>query len=149
VVASVVFNKTGVLITNTDSFPCQGGLSEVLMKRCTFIDTGSFLFFYETSTGMTGSLLAQVDRIDRELPQIDHLVYSPSSATSQPVLAVVTLNESGTMLTSGWIASGARSFLKYYTANATEEIFFSDLAGNVNSGVLKVDWIIPPSGGGT
>jgi hypothetical protein len=35
--------------------------------------------------------------------------------------------------------------VKYYTKNTTETVWFTDLAGNAGSGMVKVDWIIPPS----
>jgi hypothetical protein len=50
---------------------------------------------YRDSSGMTGTVIATVDWIDTVAPKVDKVVYSPAVSTSEPVLATLTLTESG------------------------------------------------------
>jgi hypothetical protein len=135
-----------VTITNTTFTPCQGGASEVNGGSCTFTGNGSYTFTYQATNGTTGQMTATVHRIDTIAPQIANLTYNPSTTTSLPVMATLTLTESGTV--PGWIKVNDLTRMKFFTANTTETVDFFDLAGNVGSGQVAVTRIVPPSGGG-
>jgi hypothetical protein len=62
-----------------------------------FTDNGDFTFMFRDGAGNTGSLLASVDRIDKEVPEAVSVSYSPDMLTSGSVVATITLNETGTV----------------------------------------------------
>jgi hypothetical protein len=80
VVASLTFNKTGVIIDSTYHL---------------FTGNGEYTFTYHDQAGNTGSAIAKVDRIDTTPPTATNLTFSPASLTSGNVLATLTLSETG------------------------------------------------------
>jgi hypothetical protein len=64
----------------------------------TFTQNGTFLFTYQDHLGRTGSTMATVTRIDKDPPQVVSITYSPSTTTAGPVVATITLNETGTVV---------------------------------------------------
>ncbi|MDR0608310.1 MAG: hypothetical protein LBG52_08500 [Candidatus Peribacteria bacterium] len=109
-----------------------------MRRQCSFTENTGFTFTYQTATGLTGAEVASVDRIDRQAPTAS-LRYTPAMTTSQPVLATLTLSETGVV--PGRIAIDGKTFVKYYTANTTETISFTDVAGNAADQLLTISRI--------
>ncbi|MDR2541176.1 MAG: hypothetical protein LBD11_05425, partial [Candidatus Peribacteria bacterium] len=87
--ATITFNKPNVTVTN------NGGNTSY-----TFTGNGSFTFEFVDQYGNTGAETATVNRIDKTIPSIISMVYSPNAQTSGPVIVTITLNKPGTVV--GW-----------------------------------------------
>jgi hypothetical protein len=105
----------------------------------TFTGNDSFIFNFVDHVGNTGSKTATVNWIDKTLPQITNLTYTPDSATSGNVEVSITLNEAGIM--AGRSTSDNLTFTKIYSANVTETLNFTDVVGNANSTGIFINWI--------
>jgi hypothetical protein len=92
------------------------------------------------STGFT------ITRIDITNP-IGTVSYTPTSGawTSGEVLITLTTSETITATPSGRTASGTNTYTKTYTANGSETVNFTDVAGNTGSVEVQVDWIVVPT----
>jgi hypothetical protein len=133
VIASISFDKPGVLITN------NGGNTHYV-----FTNNGDFTFQYSDPAGNTGNLTVTVDRIDKVLPVATSLTYSTSSLTNGTVLATLTLSEPGNV--AGWDAVNATTFTKIFSTNFVGTVSFTDLVGNTSSTgvqITRIDTTIP------
>jgi hypothetical protein len=146
VLAEVYFNKSGVVITNTNFAPCEGGETEVKNKACTFTGNATFTFTFQDIAGNTGSKEAKVTRIDKQAP-IATITYSPNVLTYDSVVATVTLNETGTV--EGRQKINATTSSKTYSDNATGEVYFYDAVGNRSFTTFTISWIMQYVGGGS
>jgi hypothetical protein len=82
VLATIVFNKTGVTITN------NSGSDEY-----EFTGNGTFTFEFVDSYGNTGSEEAVVNWIDKINPEALSVIYSPSTSTNGIVTVTLTVSE--------------------------------------------------------
>jgi hypothetical protein len=136
----VQFNQPGITIIGCAiqdiPTPCSDDEATYL-----FTGNGEFTFIwsgYET----TGMMTATVDRIDRIAPTAT-IVYTPLTPTVGPVIATLTLNETGTV--EGRMQLTATTAMKVYLANTTETATFADSAGNTGSASLSINRITPPA----
>ena len=58
-----------------------------------FTGNGTYLFQYSDAAGNTGTIEAEVTRIDKELPYATAVSYTPPTITSTSVEATVYLNK--------------------------------------------------------
>jgi hypothetical protein len=92
--------------------------------------------------------------IDRTLPTIVSVVYTPSEWTGGSVTVVVTISETGGAAPvgweiEGWTKSGNTRYTTTYTGNVTTSATFIDLASNpVTTGIVvaNIDKIAPNCG---
>jgi hypothetical protein len=79
------------------------------------------------------------------LSPIGTITYSPDTKTNQDVIATLTLNMSGNILSGNdWIATGTdgKQFTKLYTGNITnEEVIFQEEKGFTGSAFITIDRI--------
>lgn len=101
----------------------------------TFTENGEFAFeIKDIFTGMTNTILAKVDWIDKESP-VGTISYSTTNKTNNSVIATLTTNEDVTILNNNNSSS-------YEFAENGEFTFeFVDKAGNKGTALAKVDWI--------
>jgi len=58
-----------------------------------FTDNGSYRFQYSDPAGNTGTIEAEVTRIDKNIPFATAVSYTPPTLTNTPVEATVVLNK--------------------------------------------------------
>ncbi len=130
VVASIIFNKTGVTVTNN-----------WWATWYVFTNTGSFTFTYQDALGNTGSSTATVTWIDKIAPTATWS-FSTTALTNGNVSVTLT----GYSETLTWINTTSHVF----TGNDSFTFTFSDLAGNTGSWtaiVNNIDKIAPTATG--
>jgi hypothetical protein len=129
-----------------------GEIKTVTLTGTTYTFTvpqnGRYLFEYAGSYthGATGDIPAKITRIDKIKPEIITKTYDPSTAVRGPVTVTLVLSESGTV--AGWKKVDDMTYTKVYTENQDEIVKFYDLAGNFNTTIISVSWIVPGGGGG-
>jgi hypothetical protein len=141
VVATLTFNKSGVMITNANFTPFTT-LSVGDSVDYLFTGNGYYLFTFIDPAGNTGQATAVVNRIDKLPPQITSLTYTPSSTTNQDVVATITLNEpiqppSGRTALDG----NAQAFSRTFTGNTSLAVSLLDLVGNQTTTGITIDRI--------
>jgi hypothetical protein len=84
-----------------------------------------------------------IDRIDTTPPTAVNVSYSPNTSTLGIVEVTLLLD---TVITPipGWIGTTGQVFTRTYAANTTDTVQFFDLAGNVGSTGIFIDWIQNP-----
>ncbi len=104
----------------------------------TFTDNGSWTFLFEDALGNTGTVVAEVNWIDKEAPTCT-ISYNPATATNQDVVATIVLSD-GTVTSDG----GATHV---FTRNGVWTFNFTDDLGNAGTATAVVDWIdkTPPT----
>jgi hypothetical protein len=80
VIATPIFNKSGVVITSANT-------------QYVFTGNGIYTFTYRDPAGNTGSETAFVNRIDTTAPSVISLTYNPAGATNLDVTATLTVDE--------------------------------------------------------
>ncbi len=120
IVATITFNEENVTITNNDG------------NTYTFHENGTFTFEFVDRAGNTGTAIATVNNIDRELP-VATIHYDVNRWTNGDVMATVTFDKENVTV------EGGNTHL--FTQNGTHEFKFVGPAGNAGIAVAKVDWI--------
>jgi hypothetical protein len=69
-------------------------VSEASGGLCTFTGNGTFTFEFEDSYGNTGTETAMVNRIDRTLPAVVSVTYTPTTPTAEKSLVTMVFNKS-------------------------------------------------------
>jgi hypothetical protein len=128
VLATLHFNKTGVVITNANFFPFQP-LSMGESVDYLFTGNGYYQFSFVDPAGNTGTATAVVTRIDRT-PPVAKFTYVPSTTTNQDVLATLTTDEP-LQTPIGRTKLNATTFTRLFTGNTSTEVSLVDMVGNV------------------
>ena len=102
----------------------------------TFTGDGTFTFEFSDLAWNTWSATATVNRIDTTTPTAT-IIYTPTSwsKTSGDVIAIITLDETGTITNNWWLTGYT------FTGDGTFTFEFSDLAWNTWSATATVDRI--------
>ena len=103
-----------------------------------FTENGPWNFTFEDALGNTGTVVAEVNWIDKEAPTCT-ISYNPATATNQDVVATIVLSD-GTVTSDG----GATHI---FTRNGVWTFNFTDDLGNADTATAVVDWIdkTPPT----
>ena len=126
VIASITFNKNDVTITNNE------GSNQYIFDK-----NGEFTFEYVDSEGNTGTNIAKVNWIDKEVPEIN--VEYENINNGKAVNVIIQSNEELVAI-DGWTLSDDRlSMSKIFYRNQTETVEISDLVGNVIETTIHVD----------
>ncbi len=106
----------------------------------TFTENGSFTFEFTDAAGNTGTAIATVANIDKTIPTVSDITYSPAILTNQNVVATITISD-GTVTSSG----GATHT---FTENGSWTFMYEDALGNTGTAVATVHWIdkVAPTG---
>lgn len=75
------------------------------------------------------------------IPPVATIMYSPSGWTSGDVVVIAEMSEDLLTPLTGWVLSGTHRYTKTFSANAQENLIFSDLAGNTGSAMVTVNTI--------
>jgi hypothetical protein len=82
------------------------------------------------------------DQGEKKCSLIGTLEYKPRTETGGPVTAILRLNLSGTVLSSGWQQVDGFTYTKVYYDNTTEVVDFESPFGpSVGSGLVHITWI--------
>ena len=126
VIASITFNKNDVTITNNE------GSNQYIFDK-----NGEFTFEYVDAEGNTGTNIAKVNWIDKEVPEIN--VEYENINNGEAVNVIIQSNEE-LIAIDGWTLSDDRlSMSKIFYRNQTETVEISDLVGNVIETTIHVD----------
>lgn len=101
----------------------------------TFTENGAFTFELVNSLGETGSVTAEVDWIDKEVPTAV-LTYSPQTTTNGEVLVTMHPSEEVTVTNT---KNNSRTIR--VTENGSVRFEFEDKAGNIGFAEEEVTWI--------
>lgn len=106
----------------------------------TFTANGEYTFEFEDAAGNTGTAVANVTWIDKDLPTAT-VKYSTTNLTNQDVTATVTFDREGTKIVdeNGAIIENGNTYV--FTENGIHEFDFVEPAGKRGVAVAKVDWI--------
>ncbi len=100
----------------------------------TFTENGTFTFEFVDDYGNQNTLLAEVNYIDKLLPE-GSISYSTIKNTLDPVTVTLTSNEEIIILNN----DGLNTYT--FTENGQFEFIYQDLAGNINKTLAVVSWI--------
>ena len=92
------------------------GCSEPILGETTytFTDNGSYVFNFTDLLGNPGSTNASVSWIDKGEFTIT-MTYEPQNPHSGNITVIATLNSTGGVAPSGWIASGDRQYTRIFS----------------------------------
>jgi len=121
VIASISFNKDGVVITNNDR-----------NNTYTFTENGEFTFEFIDEAGNIGTATATVTWIDKVLP-VATITYSTENPTNEDVTASISFDKEGVEV------EGGNTYT--FTENGEHEFEFTGPAGNKGVAIAKVTWI--------
>ncbi len=121
VTASISFDKEDVRITNNNG-----------NNTYTFTENGQFEFEFVGPAGNSGTAIAKVDNIDKDVP-VPTISYDITNPTNQNVTATITFNEENVTVKDG---------NTHVFEDSGEYTFeFEDRAGNSGTAIARVDWI--------
>ena len=121
VTASISFDKEDVRITNNNG-----------NNTYTFTENGQFEFEFVGPAGNSGTAIAKVDNIDKDVP-VPTISYDITNPTNQNVTATITFNEENVTVKDG---------NTHVFEDSGEYTFeFEDRAGNSGTATARVDWI--------
>jgi len=124
VTATISFNEENVTITNNEGSPTY-----------TFEENNEFTFEFVDAAGNVGEITAEVDWIDKELPEAT-IEYSETKETKNPVIArVVNPTKDITIVNN----NGLDTYK--FVRNGSFTFIIEDSLGNRNEITATVDWI--------
>lgn len=132
VIATLIYDKENLTITNNNG-----------SDTYTFTKNGSFTFEYVNKKGIKGETTVVVSNIDHEKPTLT-TTYGNTKKTNQPVLAILKFSEPVIILNEDLtldVHTEENCYTYTFFGNGEHTIKFRDIAGNVNSAKIKVDWI--------
>ncbi len=124
VTATIEFDKENVTITNNNG-----------SNTYIFTENGEFTFEFQDALGNQNAVTAKVSWIDKETP-IAKVTYSNLSTTRDPVTATIEFEKENVTITNN---NGSNSYTFEENGDFTFE--YIDLAGNVGTTTVSVDWI--------
>ncbi|MDR2541175.1 MAG: hypothetical protein LBD11_05420 [Candidatus Peribacteria bacterium] len=134
VLATLTLNMTGSVMLS--------GWTTVNATTFTKLYTGNVsgeVVNFESVYGYTGVSFVIISRIDKTLPEITNLTYTPDTATSGNVEVSITLNEAG--IITGRATAGNLTRTKIFDTNTGYTLTFSDIVGNTNTTGITINRI--------
>lgn len=128
ITATIVNPSTSIVVTN------NGGRTAY-----TFTESGSFTFEFKDANGLTGSVTAVVDWIDKTPPTAT-ATYSTTNKTNQNVTVTLSFSEEGVVVNNN---NGRNTYV--FSANGQYTFYFTDKAGNQNTFTAEVNNIFKDS----
>ena len=122
ITATIVNPSASIIVTN------NGGRTAY-----TFTENGEFTFEFKDANGLTGSVTAVVDWIDKTPPTAT-ATYSTTQKTNQNVTVTLSFSEEDVVVTNN---GGRNTYV--FSANGQYTFYFKDKAGNENSFTATVD----------
>ena len=124
IIATIKFDKENVTITNNNG-----------NNTYTFTENGTFTFNFVDEAGNSGTAVATVANIDRNLP-VATITYDITNLTNQNVIATITFDKSNVTITNN---NGSNTYT--FIENDTFTFEFVGPSGNAGIAVASVDWI--------
>ena len=121
IIATIAFDKENVTVV--------GGNTH------TFTENGSFTFEFEDEAGNTGTTIATVNNINKDLPK-PTISYDITELTNQNVIATVIFDKENVRITNN---NGSNTYT--FIENDTFTFNFEDEEGNTGIVIAEVDWI--------
>lgn len=104
-------------------------------KTYTFTENGTFTFEFINSKGIKGTATAEVNNIDKTMPNAK-IEYSTEELTNGNVIATVTFDKKDVTITNN---EGNNTYT--FTENGEFTFEFIGPAGNAGTAIAKVSWI--------
>ena len=121
VTATIVNPSTSIIVTNNNG-----------RTAYTFTESGEFTFEFKDANGLTGSVTAVVDWIDKTPPTAT-ATYSATEKTKNNVTVTLAFDEDVTVNNNG----GKNTYV--FSANGQFTFYFTDRAGNQNTYTAEVN----------